>query len=57
MNEEQFKEIGSNNCCYFFAVYDGHGSSGKEASQSANDFISNYLIMNQRKILSYETDK
>jgi len=21
--------------CYFFAVYDGHGSSGKEASNSA----------------------
>lgn len=25
--------------CYFFAVYDGHGSSGKEASQAANDYI------------------
>ena len=25
--------------CYFFAVYDGHGASGKEASQAANDYI------------------
>lgn len=24
---------------HFFAVYDGHGSSGKEASQAANDYI------------------
>jgi len=28
--------------CYFFAVYDGHGSSGKEASQAANDYIQTY---------------
>ena len=27
------------NECYFFAVYDGHGSSGREASQTANDHI------------------
>lgn len=25
--------------CHYFAVYDGHGSSGKEASQAANDYI------------------
>lgn len=29
----------SEGCC-FFAVYDGHGSSGREASQTANDYIS-----------------
>jgi serine/threonine protein phosphatase PrpC len=28
---------------YFFAVYDGHGSSGREASQTANDYISSEL--------------
>ncbi len=28
------------NDTYFFAVYDGHGSSGREASQTANDYIS-----------------
>ena len=28
---------------YYFAVYDGHGQSGKEASQAANDFIVGYL--------------
>ena len=27
--------------CYFFAVYDGHGSSGKESSQAANDYKEN----------------
>jgi len=24
---------------YYFAVYDGHGSSGKEASQAVNDYV------------------
>jgi len=38
--------MGANNCCYFFGVFDGHGSSGKEASQSANDFIGSYLNTN-----------
>ena len=28
---------------YFFAVYDGHGSSGREASQTANDYISSEI--------------
>ncbi len=28
---------------YFFAVYDGHGSSGREASQTANDHISSEI--------------
>ena len=28
---------------HFFAVYDGHGSSGREASQTANDYISSEL--------------
>lgn len=31
------------NDTYFFAVYDGHGSSGREASQTANDYISSEL--------------
>lgn len=42
---------------YFFAVYDGHGSSGKEASQAANDYIQTYLEKNQKKIKSLTTDK
>lgn len=32
----------SEGCC-FFAVYDGHGSSGREASQTANDYISSEI--------------
>jgi integrin-linked kinase-associated serine/threonine phosphatase 2C len=43
--------------CYFFAVYDGHGSSGKEASQAANDYIQTYLEKNSKKIVTFTTDK
>jgi serine/threonine protein phosphatase PrpC len=35
------ENLGNNS--YFFAVYDGHGSSGREASQTANDYISSEL--------------
>lgn len=34
---------------YFFAVYDGHGSSGREASQTANDYISSELEKSSHK--------
>lgn len=27
------------NDCYWFAVYDGHGSSGREAASTASDDI------------------
>lgn len=43
--------------CHFFAVYDGHGSSGKEASQAANDYIQTYLEKNSKKIKTLVTDK
>jgi len=43
--------------CYFFAVYDGHGSSGKEASQAANDYIQTYIEKNHVKIKTLTTDK
>ncbi|EAS07106.2 protein phosphatase 2C containing protein (macronuclear) [Tetrahymena thermophila SB210] len=43
--------------CHFFAVYDGHGSSGKEASQAANDYIQTYLEKNNKKIKGLTTDK
>ena len=32
--------------CYFFSVFDGHGSSGKEASNSVQEFFLNYLEKN-----------
>lgn len=35
--------------CYFLAVYDGHGSSGREASQTANDYISSELEKSSHK--------
>lgn len=35
---------------YYFAVYDGHGTSGKEASQAANDYINAYLESKMSKI-------
>ena len=31
------------NHSYFFAVYDGHGSSGRQASQTANDYIASEI--------------
>lgn len=57
--------------CHFFAVYDGHGSSGKEvlllkkmaiitiskASQAANDYIQTYLEKNSKKIKTLVNDK
>jgi len=43
--------------CHFFAVYDGHGSSGKEASQAANDYIQTYLEKNAKKIKTLVSDK
>lgn len=43
--------------CFFFAVYDGHGASGKEASQAANDYIQTTLEQNVKKIKNLTTDK
>ena len=40
-------------CWYFiiyYEVYDGHGSSGKEASQAANDYIQTFLEKNPKRI-------
>ena len=41
----------------YIPVYDGHGSSGKEASQAANDYIQTYLEKNAKKIKSLTSDK
>lgn len=41
--------------CYYFAVYDGHGTSGKEAAQSANDYISLFIEHQDKKIRSLTT--
>eukprot|EP00827_Trimyema_finlayi_P001396 TRINITY_DN1537_c0_g1_i1.p1 TRINITY_DN1537_c0_g1~~TRINITY_DN1537_c0_g1_i1.p1 ORF type:complete len:317 (-),score=109.54 TRINITY_DN1537_c0_g1_i1:10-960(-) len=43
--------------CSYFAVYDGHGSSGKEASQAASDYISNYLQKKGKKFYNFTNDK
>jgi len=43
--------------CNFFAVYDRHGTSGKEASQAANDYIQTFLEKNAKKIRTLTTDK
>ena len=43
--------------CFFMAVYDGHGASGKDASHSANEYIQNYLEKNTKKIKTLNTDK
>ena len=39
---------------HFFAVYDGHGSSGKEASQAANDFIQTYIERHTKKLTTLQ---
>jgi len=43
--------------CFFLAVYDGHGSSGREASQAANDYIQTYLEKNTKKIKTFTNDR
>jgi len=43
--------------CHFLAVYDGHGSSGREASQAANDYIQTYLERNAKKIKTFTNDR
>ena len=35
---------------YYFAVYDGHGTQGKEASQAVNDYISTYIQERTKRI-------
>lgn len=42
---------------HFFAVYDGHGSSGKEASQAANDFIQTYIEKNIKRVKLIQTER
>ncbi len=43
--------------CHFFAIYDGHGHSGLEASLKANDYIEKHLKANAQKIQRIQTDK
>ncbi len=42
---------------YYCAVYDGHGSSGKEASQAVNDYIQQYLEDKSKKIKKMHSHK
>ena len=35
---------------HYLSIYDGHGSSGKEASQAANDCLQTYLEKNIKKL-------
>lgn len=42
---------------YFFGVFDGHGSSGKEAANMASDFMANYIEKNHKAILRFRTDQ
>lgn len=44
-------------CYHFFAVYDGHGSSGKEASQAANDFIQTYIEKNLKRVSNIQNER
>ena len=41
----------------FFAIYDGHGNTGKEASQAANDYIQTYLEKKAPKIKKMTSHK
>lgn len=52
-----FENMSFGNNCYFCGVYDGHGSSGKEASQAASDYIWGYLDKNKDKTLKLKSDK
>lgn len=40
----------------FYAVFDGHGSSGKEASNSACDFMLAYIDKHHEKVIRAESD-
>lgn len=41
---------------HFFAVFDGHGSSGKEASNTASDIMTAYLERHKSAIISCSKD-
>ncbi len=43
--------------CDFLAIYDGHGASGKEASQAANDYIQTFLEKNVKKLKALSSDR
>jgi serine/threonine protein phosphatase PrpC len=42
---------------YFFCVFNGHGSSGKEASSMASDFVSRYIEKRHKEITNFKTDE
>lgn len=44
------------NSFYFFAVYDGHGNNGKEASNTASDHMQTYLEKKKGVIKLFKTD-
>ena len=41
---------------HFFAVFDGHGSSGKEASNTASDLMTGYLDRHKEKVIMFKKD-
>lgn len=45
----------NNSQSHFFAIIDGHGSSGKEASSACNDFLTKYVNVHGAEIANYRT--
>jgi hypothetical protein len=41
---------------YFFCVFDGHGSSGEEASGMASDSVSSEIEKRHKEITNFKTD-
>ena len=57
-NQDSFTIIDNNpDIFYFFGVFDGHGSSGKEASNAACDSFQQYLDRNFEKIKKLSTQQ
>ena len=55
-NQDSFTIIDSNpDIFYFFGVFDGHGSSGKEASNAACDNFQQYFEKNLDKVKKLNT--
>lgn len=36
--------------CFYFAIYDGHGSSGRDASNNVMELMESYLDKNEKNI-------
>ena len=42
---------------YFLAIYDGHGTSGKDASLSCSDYVEQYLVTRSKQISKMNSHK